>query len=209
MQTTLTAHGIPFALVDSEHPLAAGVRVYGDDRGGAGAAVRHLLDLGHRRMVCLSLDVKRWPLASRLEGFRSAMGEAGLPVLKTAVFEHIDPEVIEACALKLLSQTAARRPTAIFCTTDHLAMRTVRAARKAGLRVPEDVSVVGFAGLEMTELCDPPLTTVAQPFHEIGEIAVACLLAELAMPAEQRGRHRVEKIIPTRLLIRVSTATPG
>jgi DNA-binding LacI/PurR family transcriptional regulator len=113
-------------------------------------------------------------------------------------------------ATKTLLAHPAGRPTAIFCADDRTALVAARTARHLGLRVPEDLSLIGFADLEMAEFGDPPMTTVAQPFPEMGLWAVRHLLtlAEEHHRTKQTVTPPVEVILPTRLVQRGSTAPP-
>jgi DNA-binding LacI/PurR family transcriptional regulator len=113
----------------------------------------------------------------------------------------------QRAACELLSLPAERRPTAIFCAGDLMAMVAIREARKVGLRIPEDLSVVGYADFKMASLCDPALTTVAQPFEQMGQIAVQQLWSygKCDEPALEKTN---ECIVPTQLIVRDSTAPP-
>ncbi len=99
----------------------------------------------------------------------------------------------------------ADRPTAIFAQNDLMAVATLRAALEMGLRVPDDLSIVGFDDVEPASLVNPALTTVSQPLQEIGRLAVTVLFRQLA--GETLDARRVE--LSTRLVVRASTAPPG
>lgn len=166
--------------------------VDGDNSGGAAMAVRHLLELGHRHVACLAGPQELVAARQRLRGFARAMEAAGI-----AVPPH---RVAEADFTRAGGQEAARRLieaeraafggvrlTAIFACNDLMAMGAVAALREAGLRVPDDVSVMGFDGIALDQLVDPPLATVAQPIRALGETAVELLMEQMA-PGSGRGR---------------------
>ena len=100
------------------------------------------------------------------------------------------------------------RPSAIFCAGDPLAMLACRAARKAGRRTPEDLAVVGYANLDMARYSDPPLTTVAEPFEEVGRAACAMLLEEVGRERRLSFSEELFRQLPVELVVRKSTANP-
>ncbi|MFD1657269.1 LacI family DNA-binding transcriptional regulator [Streptomyces caeni] len=202
------------ALRSLEVPLAStvggareGFTVVGiDDHAGAASAVRHLVNLGHRRigMISGASEPLHWttPLARR---------RAYLDVLADAGIEH-DPKLEadggytveggEQAMTELLA--ASRPPTAVFAQSDEMAMGALRALRRHRLRVPDDVSVVGFDDHELAEVIG--LTTVAQPVTGQGAEAARLLLEQLDAPdAEPPGHVQM----PIRLILRETTAPPS
>jgi LacI family transcriptional regulator len=150
-----------------------------DDRQGAYEVVSELIDAGHRRIAFL--DDHRHPPASglRFDGFRAALAEHGLDYDPTLHLETT-PFVRGGLVLsELIDLPEDRRPSAVFCYNDRIAMGAYRAARTHGLSVPDDLSIVGFDDQEFiaSEL-DPPLTTVRLPHHEMGQLAVQLVLGE-------------------------------
>jgi LacI family xylobiose transport system transcriptional regulator len=170
---------------------------------GAVAGTRHLLELGHRRVGVLSGPVKDLSARARLDGFRAALDYAEIPyddsLERHGVFTFENGLEL---ALQLLS--LPEPPTAIMCGDDLQALGVYEAARQTGLRIPDDLSVVGFDDIEQAAWMSPPLTTVRQPFAEMGAVAAKDVLglAEGTPP----GRGRVE--LDTALIIRGSTAAP-
>lgn len=150
-----------------------------DERLGAYEVVNELIDAGHRRIAFL--DDQQHPPASRLrfDGFMAALAEHGLDY-DPALHLETTPFVRGGLVLSdLISLPLDQRPTAVFCYNDRIAMGAYRAARVAGLRVPDDLSIVGFDDQEFiaSEL-DPPLTTVRLPHREMGRLAVQLALDE-------------------------------
>jgi LacI family transcriptional regulator len=200
----LQRFGYPFVVVDPRVPLDEGVAaVSAANASGARAAVQHLLSLGHRRIAALT-GISEW-LASieRLNGYHSAHAAAGVLADPALVVEaDYTIEGGEVAAAKLLD--LPEPPTAIFAFNDNMAVAVLRETRKRGLRVPEDVSVVGFDDSEPAKIVSPALTTVRQPLAEMGRMAVSLLLRLLE-------NQRVEGLnieLQTRLVVRDSTAPP-
>ncbi|HEU5356912.1 MAG TPA: LacI family DNA-binding transcriptional regulator [Actinocrinis sp.] len=200
----LTAKGIPFVVFDPTTELPDGVPFVGATNWSGGrAATRHLVELGHRRIGMVAGPEFVLCCAARLDGYRSALSAAGLPT---------DPQLIVSAELTREDGAAAartllalpERPTAIFASNDLQALGVYQAAREAGLRIPDDLSVVGFDDLPVVSWVDPPLTTVHQPLIEMAVAAT-----ELALTL---GRHEVAPQtgleIATTLTVRASTAPP-
>lgn len=206
----MTRHNIPLAILDSSFPHPWGIRVISHDEVGAAEATAHLIGLGHRRIAFVRGLPDSGSSVQREAGFRRAMAQAGL-----AVHEHDtqsgewDAEVTERVTREWLARPSGEVPTAVFCASDSMAMVVIRTARRLGLRLPEDLSVIGYGNLPRTELYDPPLTTVEQPFSLMGIIGVRSLLAR----AEQRPAGGInaplEHILETKLVVRESTCSPA
>lgn len=206
----LDRHGIPLALVDSSFPHPWGIRVISHDEEGIRAATGHLVRLGHRRIAFVGGASDSGSAAIREEGFRRCMAEAGLPLPEALVVEGLwDAEITERVTRQLLGQSKEKRPTAIVCASDAMAMVVVRTARHLGLSVPQHLSVVGYGNLARTDLCDPPLTTVEQPFHMMGLMAVRSLLARRESAPEAGINAPLEHVLETNLVVRESTASPN
>ncbi|MFD5560763.1 LacI family DNA-binding transcriptional regulator [Kitasatospora griseola] len=200
----LTSRDIPFVVLDPAGDPADGVPAVGTGNWQGGlAATRHLLDLGHRRIAVISGPSGMMCSRARVDGYRTALETARLPVDPELIHEgDFHHEAGYAAARALL--TRDDRPTAIFAGNDLQALGVYEAARELGLRVPQDLSVVGFDDLPLARWVGPPLTTVRQPLVEMAETA-ARLAVELG-----RGEHpaatRVD--LATSLVVRASTAPP-
>lgn len=175
-----------------------------DQLGGAGAAVRHVLDLGHHTVHHLAgppdwLDA-RW----RAEGWRAGLEAAGAPVPEPARGDWSARSGYAAMQKLLASDPAL---TAVFAGNDQMAIGALRAIDDAGRRVPEDVSVVGFDDMPEAEFLTPPLTTVRQDFTEAGRLAVHLLLDLIrpAGPAPADPPDTRSALIPTELVVRRSS----
>jgi LacI family transcriptional regulator len=172
-----------------------------DNAGGGYDATQHLIELGHRRILFAGFVPPQTTTQARLAGARRAYEDAGLPAEDLLVppsgftSEAGDRAVTEALR--------ERSPfTAVVAAADHVAIGCLRALRRAGLRVPEDVSLVGFDDIAVVSDLTPALTTVRVPFGELGTVS-----ARIAMDAEERGRYR-HIVLPTELVVRESTAPP-
>jgi len=170
---------------------------------GGLAATRHLLDLGHRRVAYVGGTATAACNQARLGGFRSAMETAGLTVppehVTSGRFVYEDGVAAGSALLDLCD-----RPTAVFAGSDEMALGVIEAARVRGLRVPEDLSVVGFDDTQLARMASPPLTTVRQPLWEMGGVALRTALRLDA--GETIESHHVE--LATHLVVRGSTAPP-
>jgi len=197
------------ALVDAEIPaVALDLRrtgptctyVTSDNAGGAALAVRHLVERGHRRIASITGPLRTAPAAERLDGFRAALAEARLPIDADHVVEsdfYLDGG--HTAMLRLLA--ARQRPTAVFAAGDEMAIGAMRAAREAGLRIPEDVAIVGFDDIELAALVPPGLTTVAQDRAGFGTAAARALVAMLQSTEELPA----PTVLPTTLIVRGSS----
>jgi LacI family transcriptional regulator len=211
-QTTLSAlheelerYQIPTLLVDTSLPQKGTINVASDDVQGCRLAVEHLAALGHRSIVLI--EGRRLPIPLlREEAFRRAMRDHELAVPDShVVYADWLLEQTEQATRELFSPRA-NRPTALFCSAgDFFAAVAIRALRRMELQVPKDVSVVGYSDLILAECVDPPLTTIAQPFHEMGRVAVHHLLTRLESESETLSEEPGEHLLPTQLVVRAST----
>jgi LacI family repressor for deo operon, udp, cdd, tsx, nupC, and nupG len=192
----------PLVAVLERLPGAAVPVVYTDHHAGAMEAVRHLIDLGHRRIAHIT-GVRRVPSTTkRLEGYLAALAVAGLRAPRELI-QTGDFTMSSSAAAVARLMALHEPPTAVLCGNDEMAYGAIRALFKSGLSVPEDVSVVGFDDQNLAEFYNPPLTTVNIPRHELGRRAAQEMLDQLA------GRDVPgEVVLPTRLVVRESTAPP-
>jgi DNA-binding LacI/PurR family transcriptional regulator len=164
----------------------------------------HLIWLGHERIGLVSSENRYISTALRLKGYRDALTESGLPLKEAYVRQGAADYSFKSgfdSARSLLE--LPDRPTALLCISDILALGAIASAKEMGLRVPEDVTVVGFDDVEHTTMFHPHVTTVAQPCLTIGEKAM-----ELLEGAIGRAYRDLESILPHRLIVRESSAPP-
>jgi DNA-binding LacI/PurR family transcriptional regulator len=203
-QAQLADRGIPVVVLDSIGVPALDVPSVGVTNWNGGlSATRHLLQLGHRRIAALTGP--SWALSSRarLDGYRAALGDAGIPV-DPALIREGDFQIADGVHHTRDLLRLADPPTAIFAFNDSMAIGAYQAASRAGRRIPEDLSVVGFDDYPLDQWLVPPLTTVRQPLADMGS-AAARMIVDLAggVPLQD---DRLE--LPTRLILRESTAAP-
>lgn len=197
----LAARALPFVVIDPTGEPGPEVSSVGATNWSGGlAATNHLIELGHRRIAIITGPPTLLCSRARLDGYCGALGRAGLAIDERLVRPgdfRVKAGYAQAKALFALPD----RPTAIFAGSDLAALGVLRAAREAHLRVPEDVSVVGFDDIPLAEWSTPALTTVRQPLTEMAAVAVRILLES----AESGPlRRRVE--LATDLVVRESTA---
>jgi LacI family transcriptional regulator len=188
---------LPFILV-GRHPTDARISyVDADNISGARAIVNHLLRLGCTRIATIAGPQSMIAGVDRLVGYTAALRERGLIADQTLI---VDGDFSETGGYLAMQQLLPRRPDAVFAASDMMALGALRAIREAGLRVPEDIALGGFDDLPLAERSDPPLTTIRQPIHRTGAMAVETLIELIEHP--NGAPHRV--VLPTELVVRTS-----
>jgi DNA-binding LacI/PurR family transcriptional regulator len=217
----LMRRGLPLVFVD-HRPTPGITSVNIDDRGGAAMAAAHLVELGHRRIDIVSgskagpygvvleadpdFDLEHNVSRQRMLGWLDALSSAGIKPSVAHVAQSSADDSYDAAGL-LLDQDDP--PTALLCHSDLIANGVVRAAEERGLRVPDDLSVVGFDDSPLARRMRPALTTVRQPIEEKGHVAAAALTALIERAKSGDGKSRVRHLVlPTELVVRDSTAPP-
>lgn len=211
---------VPVVLVDRTFDSLTCDYVTSDNYAGARAAIEHLVELGHRRIAFLSRPILQLlTVGERLRGYQDALQDAGLAPLEPWLVGAAGQEMEIVFALHSYSDVASQEieqivqylqapqpPTAIFAMNDMMAMQAMKATKLAGLRVPEDLSLVGFddEGIVNT-LLDVPLTTVAQDGFAMGRRAAELLIERI----EGYNGPLRQEVLPTQLRVRASTAPPA
>lgn len=168
-----------------------------NDKQSAYQAVRFLLERGHRRIGLVHAPLSYAANRKRYDGYIEAITEAGLRIDHTLI-ASTSYEVSETVSTVTALLTVAHPPTAVFCTDDYKATGVLRAALGLGMRVPEDLSVMGHNNYQISELTTPPLTTVTVPMFELGRSAGEILMRKITDPSTP-----IENLFfPNRLLIR-------
>jgi LacI family transcriptional regulator len=198
---TLYLQGYRFIVVDPMLPLNERIpSVSAAHSAGADIAVKHLLELGHRRIAAIT-GPRGWiATEERLRGYHAALAAAGIlaePELVVDSNFEIDHGLRAARRLLDLHEP----PTAIFAFNDNIAIGALQAARERGIKVPEQLSVVGFDDVEAAEIVTPPLTTIRQPLAEMGRMAVSLL--ERLIEGQRIEALHVE--LRTQLVVRQTT----
>jgi DNA-binding LacI/PurR family transcriptional regulator len=216
----LKRRGLPLVFVD-QTPADGITSVNIDDRAGARAAAQHLIDLGHRRIGIVMSGVhgpvgvidNPGALASvdghastqRRLGWFDALDAAGIQPAVVRV-RHVEPDAVRECARLLLDD--GDRPTAVLCFSDAIADGVIQTAADLGLRVPADVSVVGFDDNPLAVRMEPKLTTVRQDVAAKGRMAAAALVDAIGQGRADPAQEARHILLPTELVVRDSTAPP-
>ncbi|MBI3948586.1 MAG: LacI family DNA-binding transcriptional regulator [Armatimonadetes bacterium] len=197
--------GIPVVSLEPLEGVPADV-VTVDRMAGAYLLTKHLLELGHRRICLLGGRPAAPQSAERHLGYRQALAEHGCPGEEPIFVRPStgDDEGYCVCAYEAARELLTRRPppTAVFCSNDRYAFGVMRALAEAGVRIPEEMAVVGFDDIEMAAFAPVPLTTVAQPVREQAAQAVALLFERIERPDEDRPPQVVR--LKPRLVVRAS-----
>jgi LacI family transcriptional regulator len=198
--------GVPVAAVNS---VALGFqknKIVSREREAGGDIARHLIELGHREIGVISGPLVQTAARERQMGFDAALADAGITLRPENVLEgDWTFESGIACAHRLLA--SPHRPTAVYAGNDRMAAALVRVARHSSLRVPEDLSVVGFDDSDFARMLTPALTTITRPFAQIGEGAAHWLLTSLRAPAGDE-HDPLLRFYDLKLTKRESTAPP-
>lgn len=199
-QNALLQNSTAVVMVDRADPLLYCDSVQVDNVQGGWLATRHLLDLGHRHIPCLGGPSTVVPSDGRVLGYRNAMCEIPEARAHIRVLEG-DFHADSGYELTRMLLDESPMPTAIFACNDLMAIGAMRAIQERGLRIPQNISVVGFDDITLSRYITPPLTTIAQPKYKMGQLALQLLLERIN-----------EKKLPTRfpvleceLIVRAST----
>jgi len=193
---------IPIVLLNNQHPSHFAHSIMIENFAASCTAVRHLIELGHERIAYVGDRFGYGSDSERFSGYRSALDGADIPFRPDLVV-HGDGKAEGAGAALEKLLAAPEPPTAIFCYNDMTAIGVLKAIRACELRVPEDISLVGFDDLPLTLYVEPPLTTVRQPKREMGRMAMQ-VLAKLMAGSEAEQEIKVAG----ELILRQSTAPP-
>jgi LacI family transcriptional regulator len=195
---TFAQSGLPCVALDVEVHGPRATYVTSDNIGGGASAVRHLAGLGHSRIAMITGPAGNRPSDDRVSGYRQGLRAAGLEQRADYV---VPGDFYRASGVAAMRRLLAVRqpPTAVFAASDEMAIGALLAARELGLRVPDDIALVGFDDIEVASVVDPALTTIAQDKPGFG---VAAAKAILAMITGSVGEDPV--VLPTRLVVRRS-----
>jgi len=191
---------MPVVLIDRDLPNIEVDAVLTDNQQGGYLATRHLIQRGHRRIACIAGPSHITPSAERVTGYLQALAEAGIPYDESLILGgDYHPASGQQVAATLLAHDFP--PTAIFALNDLMAMGALRAAAEAGLRVPQDLGIIGYDDIEFASFTNPPLSTIAQPKDEVGSQATEILVKRITEKTNAKRRL----VLPPTLIIRGST----
>jgi LacI family transcriptional regulator len=220
--------GLPMVLIDDQKKSISIPWVGIDNRSGAYAATRHLLEQGHQRIAYIQGPQHYYCALERYQGYIQALQESGITPDPTLVFQgRFDTPSGRECASALFSRNKGAWPDAVFAGNDQMAYGVLDIAEQLGVRIPEQLALVGFDDNPFSAYLRPPLTTIRQPFSEMGFKAMELLLtmvdpAHRAHRASQKGEEqpeleqfvadaRMQKPLhihlPTSLIIRASSGS--
>ncbi len=202
----LANHDIPMVLAEFKLDDPKTSTIILDYTTGVRAAVSHLVGLGHRKIGFLAGPHKLHSAITRENDFRTAMGEAGLPIEKAWVIE-CDHTLRGGVAGFERLRALTSQPTAMLCSNDMTAIGVLRAAYMGGLRVPHDLSVIGLDDIDFAEFTLPPLTTIRLSRIDLARAAFDAL----QLQAEQDGTSKIQRefLVSTSLVVRGSTGPPA
>ena len=209
---------LPLVFVDGD-PRPGAASVILDEREGARLAAQHLLDLGHRRVATFTMNVEVPPgwapdvttaasgfvARERQLGWVETLAAAGVTPVTYEVFDNMEPYISEG-AKGLFAGGAP--PTAVLCFSDLMAAAVVHAAEEAGLRVPQDVSVIGYDDVPLARRLRPTLTTIRQDFEAKGKAAAIALTQSIGRERAGSAPDSAQHMVPVTLVVRESTAPP-
>ena len=192
---------IPVVVADRDVPLELADVVLLDNEQAGFEATRHLIDLGHRTIACITGPNNVTPSMQRFEGYKRALQDYGIP---------FQPDLVEAGNFQFMSGEVGmqkllknpHKPSAVFVLNDMMAIGAITAAHKAGLSVPADLSIVGFDNIEIASAVNPALTTMAQPIDDIAQKATNMLIERLQ---SIRTEENMRVMRPAQLIVRDST----
>jgi len=196
--------GARIVTLDRPAPLARFDSVLVDNKSGAAMAVKHLVDHGHKRIVCLGLSEEVYTMKMRQEGYLEALRQA-----------RLKPEPYVDCRAqeKIVSKLAAilakpKAPTAFFCANNLTMRSTLLALNQLGVSIPQEVAIVGFDDFELAEILNPTLTVVRQPSQELGSVAATLLFKRLDAPDDVPEKGE-KVVLPVELIVRRSCGCGG
>jgi len=201
----LRRRGTPAVLIDRVDDRRAFSSVSTDDVVGGALAGRHLLELGRRRLWFVGGLLSVRQMRDRLDGFRGAIADAPDVSLRVETGAFVDATSGLEYGRAIAPLPAAERPDAVFAANDMLALGIIQGLTATGLRVPEDVAVIGYDDIVFSAAAVIPLTSIRQPSRRMGAAAATLLIDELADPDGFRARSIVYE---PQLIVRASTSTP-
>jgi len=200
---TLTRHKFPFVVIDHQGSGDPCPAVGATNWQGGYNATEYLIKQGHKRIGFITGSMDLGCSQDRLKGYRSALRTHHIPEMPELVYEG-DFNQPDGYAGASAFLELPIPPTAIFASNDVMAMGVMDAVRNRNLRIPDDISVVGFDNIPQSAMINPSLTTVQQPLEQMGRVATQMLLGILKTP--KKDVNRIE--LPTELIIRSSTSVP-
>jgi LacI family transcriptional regulator len=199
---SLREQDFPYILIDQTDATESSSVVEATNWQGAYEATHYLSQLGHTRIAFITGARAVRSATDRLQGYKAALADCGIPVLEELVIEGDFQQQTSYETTKHLLRSVDPPPTAIFASNDLSAFGAMDAVRECGLRIPDDISIIGFDDIPQASFVFPKLTTVRQPLEQMGQVAVKMLLERI----EDRSRPPQQVTLATQLVIRDSCA---
>lgn len=202
----LEATDFPFIVIENELPQHSTNNLLIDNRGGESDAVEFLIKQGHRRIAYICGDPNRRVMTDRLSGYIDAVQRSRL-IINEGYIQYANNYIGGYEKMKTFAEMGENRPTAVICSDDSIASYAIRCAIDLGLRVPEDISVMGFNNQSVLPIGyrGPDITSVEQPLFQIGVDSVQLLSGML----EKEETEKIHKVYPVKLVEKGSTAAPS
>lgn len=184
---------IPIVVADRDIPSLTSDIVLIDNHKGGYDATRYLISLNHKRIACIAGPSLATPSALRVEGYKRALEDAGIPIDEALIHQgDFRYESGETCMGELLKNPDP--PTAVFVCNDMMALGAIRAIQVSGKRIPEHISLVGFDNIPLSRTVYPALTTMAQPIGEMAKMAVDLLIERIQIKQHLKRNHDTEPV---------------
>jgi LacI family purine nucleotide synthesis repressor len=176
---------IPKVIMDWGPEASKADKIIDNSELGGYLATKYLIDRGHKDIACLSGHLNKLACQERIAGFRRAMAEANLEVNDNWILEgNFECDTAVLAADKIIAMD--KMPTAVFCFNDTMALGLMSRLQQKGVRVPDDISVIGYDNIELAEYFSPPLTTIHQPKRRVGKNAFEILLERIKDKEHER-----------------------
>jgi LacI family transcriptional regulator len=201
----LTSNGIPIVALDRPLEGLIADEVVVDNLGGAQTAVEHLVWHGHRKIACIGYDRNYYSIGQRILGYTNVLKRTGL---KPALYDDASsPETVG----KIIQswRQAKDRPSALFSLNNVTTLRVLQSLKESGIKIPEEMAVVGFDDFSLAPLLSPPLTAIRQPAQVLGTHAARLLFDRIDNVEADQERTRVKMVLPVEFIIRTSCGCGG
>ncbi len=203
---SMFAKGVPMVFFDRVYQNDNASKIIVDDFSGAKEATLHLIDQGCKKIAHIEGSPNLEITKQRLEGYLEALKERNIQVDKSLIFSCPDASIEAGKEVTEKILNGGNVPDAIFATNDPVAMGAMQAIRNKGLKIPQDVAVVGFSNWLFSSMMDPPLSSVDQPGFEMGQEATKLLIRQIEVKSKNDTDPEPEtKILKTRLVVRESS----
>ncbi|WP_296621721.1 LacI family DNA-binding transcriptional regulator [Marivirga sp.] len=201
----LQSHNVPVVMIDKVSHKMESAKIICDDFKGAYYATEHLISLGKKKIAHITGSLEPYTTKERYKGFESAIRKHGLSLYPHLIKKCnlVSREEGYATTLNLLAKKEL--PDAIFCATDPTAIGAIQAIKDKGLKIPEDIAVMGFSDWKMSSIVDPPLSSVSQPDFEMGRKAIELITKEIQLKRDNKPVKYETHIMETSLVLREST----